>query len=115
MSGPSPYPISLRRTIGAAGGADTSVSSRRNAGHPDSTVSSPQNITLPNGGTLSTLFVFQTVDSQNAANSVYDYTSTFNARQKANGSQATYTFKTDRERMQYIQGQFSRAPGTSGY
>jgi hypothetical protein len=112
MSTPSPYPIRLRSSTG---GAITSISTRRNAGHPDATVASPQQISLPNGGTISTIFVFQTVDSQNAANSVYDYTSTFNATQKANGSEAKYTFKTDRERMQYLQGQFARARGTSGY
>ena len=41
--------------------------------------------------------------------------SAFNANNLANGSQATYTFKTDYERMQYLQGRFARAPGTSGY
>jgi hypothetical protein len=115
MSAPSPWPIALAGQIGAAGGAATSISSRRNAGLPDATVASPQTVTLPNGGTLSTVFVFQSIGSQNAANSVYTYASTTNAAYKAAGSSSTYRFKTDYERMQYLQGQFAQARGASGY
>jgi hypothetical protein len=115
MSAPSPWPIALAGKIGAAGGSQTSISTRRNPGLPDATTASPQVVTLPNGGTLSTVFVFKTVDSQNAANSVYEYTSTTNASYKAAGSSATYNFKSDYERMQYLQGMFARSPRTSGY
>ena len=93
----------------------SSISTRRNGGYDDATKASPKTIALPGGGTLTTPFVFQTRDSQNAANSVYAQVSTVNAQNKANGSAATYTFKTDYERMQYLQGQFAMAPGTSGY
>ena len=110
---PSPYPTILRGTYGST--PTSSVSSRRNPGFADATAASPQNITLPNGGTISTLFVFKSPDSQNAANSVYHAVSTANAQNIANGTNQTYTFKTDYERMQYLQGRFARAPGTSGY
>jgi len=93
----------------------SSISTRRNGGYNDATKASPKTITLPSGGTITTPFVFQTMDSQNAANSVYEHTSTVNAQNLAKGSFAKYNFKTDYERMQYLQGQFARAPGTSGY
>jgi hypothetical protein len=92
-----------------------SISTRRAPSFPDATTKSPQLINLPTGGSITTDFVFQTKDSQNAANSVYEYASTFNANRAANGSQATYNFKSDYERMQYLQGRFARARGTSGY
>lgn len=93
----------------------SSVSTRRDGGYGDATMASPKTIALPGGGTVTTPFVFQTRDSQNAANSVYAQVSTVNAENKAKGSVATYTFKTDYERMQYLQGQFALAPGASGY
>ena len=53
-------------------------------------------------------FIFKTVDSQNAANAVYINTSTINGIQQANGITPAKRFKTDRERMQYLQGQRAR-------
>ena len=53
-------------------------------------------------------FVFRTTDIQNAANVVYLNTSTINAAQIANGIAPAKRFKTDRERMQYLQGQRAR-------
>jgi hypothetical protein len=91
------------------------IATLRNPGYGDATSASPQLINLQTGGTISTLFVFKSVDSQNAANSVYSYTSTFNSQQVAAGKSTTYNFKTDYERMQYLQGQFAVAPRTSGY
>ena len=49
-------------------------------------------------------FVFRTVAIQNAANMVYTNMSTLNAAQVNPVKQ----FKTDRERMQYLQGQRAR-------
>lgn len=113
MSMPSPWPTILRGTYGST--PTSSVSSRRTPGLPDATTASPQNITLPNGGTISTVFVFQSPSSQNAANTVYTAVSTTNATYLANGTNYKYNFKTDYERMQYLQGRFARARGTSGY
>jgi hypothetical protein len=93
----------------------SSVSTRHSGGYGDATKASPKTITLPSGGTITTPFVFQTRGSQDAANTVYEHTSTVNAQNLAKGSYAKYNFKTDYERMQYLQGQFARAPGASGY
>jgi hypothetical protein len=49
-------------------------------------------------------FVFKAVDVQNAANMVYINMSTLNGTQVNPVKQ----FKTDRERMQYLQGQRGR-------
>uniref|UniRef100_A0A6C0K5Z7 Uncharacterized protein n=1 Tax=viral metagenome TaxID=1070528 RepID=A0A6C0K5Z7_9ZZZZ len=59
-------------------------------------------------------FVFKTTDVQNAANTVYLNLSTINAAQIANGVIPTKQFKTDRERMQYLQGQRARDTTCSG-
>jgi hypothetical protein len=78
---------------------------------------SPVIVTLPRGGVISTPFVFQTVDFQNAANSVYVYKSTLDAQYVAANpaSPKRYIFRTDRERMQYIIGKRGVARGASGY
>ena len=67
---------------------------------------SPQIQYLPCGGIISTPFVFQTVDVQNAANSVYVQKSTSDGLYVASNPVAprTYNFKTYYERMQYITG-----------
>ena len=56
-------------------------------------------------------FVFKTVGVQNAANMVYINMSTMNGVQAANGVTPAKQFKTDRERMQYLQGQRGRDTG----
>ena len=78
---------------------------------------SPQLQYLPGGGVISTAFVFQTVQLQNAANSVYIQKSTVDAGYAASNPSAPkkYTFKTDYERMQYIIGRQGKARGASGY
>jgi len=77
----------------------------------------PEWYALPTGGYVSTLFTYQSVQIQNAANSVYFQKSTFDAQAAANNSAAPnkYRCKTDYERMQYLIGQFGSVPGASGY
>ena len=72
---------------------------------------------LPYGGVISTAFVFQSVNIQNAANSVYFQKSTVDAQYAAANPRAPkkYIFRTDYERMQYIIGQQGTARGASGY
>ena len=53
-------------------------------------------------------FVFGTVGRQNAANTVYLGMSTLNGTQSANNRTVVKQFKTDRERMQYLAGNFAR-------
>ena len=78
---------------------------------------SPQIEYLPTGGVISTSFVFQTVDIQRAANSVYVQKSTADGLYAASNSATPkkYTFKTYYERMQYIIGRQGSAPSASGY
>lgn len=56
----------------------------------------------------STFYTYDNPQVQNAAASVYTYTSTFNAAQEAKGSKAKYQFKTDLERMQYLIGLYGQ-------
>lgn len=72
---------------------------------------------LPCGGFVSTTFVFQTTQVQNAANSVYFAKSTADAAYLTSNASAPkkYTFKSDWERMQYILGRQGSAPRCSGY
>jgi hypothetical protein len=56
------------------------------------------------------------VQQQTAANTVYQYKTAYDAAKAAKGSKAVYTFKTDRERMQYKIGHYGlysqgKAPG----
>lgn len=70
---------------------------------------------LCDGGVISTAFVYDTVQIQNAANNVYVQKSTIDASLKAKGSENRYQFKTDGERMQYILGQLGTRPKCSGF
>jgi len=64
----------------------------------------------------STIFVFNTVQVQTAANAVYEYKKAYDAAQAAAGKNTVYQFKTDRERMQYLIGKQGRVcnPPTVG-
>jgi hypothetical protein len=77
----------------------------------------PKTYSLPFGGFVSTIFTFESKDVQNAANSVYVHKSTIDGQYAAANPSAPkkYTFKTDRERMQYIIGQRGTVPGATGY
>jgi hypothetical protein len=77
----------------------------------------PKTYPLPTGGFISTTFVFQSVQVQGAANSVYVQKSTVDGQYAAANPTAPrkYNFKTDYERMQYIIGQRGSVPGASGY
>jgi len=76
---------------------------------------SPQVSLLPHGGFISTVFTYQSVNIQNAANSVYVQKSTIDGSNAAAGSFKVQTFKSDRERMQYLIGKRGVVPGCSGY
>jgi hypothetical protein len=56
----------------------------------------------------STLFVFNTVQVQLAANAVYEYKKAYDAAQAAAGKNTVYQFKSDWERMQYLTGKLGR-------
>lgn len=77
----------------------------------------PKIQTLPCGGFISTVFTFQSVQIQNAANSVYVQKSTVDGQFATSNPSAPkkYTFKTDYERMQYIIGQQGTCPRASGF
>jgi hypothetical protein len=65
---------------------------------------------------VSTIFVFDTVQTQKAANVVYEYKAAFDARPANAARGIKYQFKTDFERMQYIIGRQGRVcnPPTVG-
>jgi hypothetical protein len=77
----------------------------------------PKIQSLPCGGFISTIFTFQSVQVQNAANSVYVQKSTIDGQNAASNPSAPkkYIFKTDYERMQYIIGRQGTCPGASGF
>ena len=78
----------------------------------------PKTYPLPDGkGFISTVFTFQTVQIQAAANSVYVAKSTADGLYASSNATAPkkYNFKTDYERMQYIIGRQGTVPGASGY
>ena len=82
-----------------------------------STDHTPKLVTLPCGGVISTVFLYNTV-AINAANaSVYVQKSTIDAANLAANpaTPSKYVFKTDRERMQYIIGRQGTAPKCTGY
>ncbi len=56
----------------------------------------------------STVFVFKTVQTQVAANAVYEYKKAYDAAQAALGKNTVYKFKSDWERMQYLIGKQGR-------
>ena len=64
----------------------------------------------------STIFVFNTVQTQVAANAVYEYKKAYDAAQAAAGKKTVYQFKSDWERMQYLTGKLGRVcnPPTVG-
>lgn len=58
--------------------------------------------------TQTPVFVFNTVQTQVAANAVYEYKKAYDAAQAAAGKKAVYQFKSDWERMQYLTGKLGR-------
>ena len=64
----------------------------------------PGETNCPCGINTTELFIVDTKATQLAANSVYQYTSSFNAAQVAAGKNTKYQFKSDWERMQYLVG-----------
>jgi hypothetical protein len=57
---------------------------------------------------VSTIFVFDSPQVQNASNAIYEYVKQFSTTQAANGKTRQYQFKTDFERMQYLLGLYGR-------
>lgn len=55
---------------------------------------------------VSTPFIFDNVQYQNSADSVYEFAKQYSTVNAATGK--TYKFKTDAERMQYIIGLYGR-------
>ena len=76
---------------------------------------SPKLVYLPCGGVISTIFTFQSVIVQEAANIVYVHKSTIDGQNAAAGSSAKFNFKTHADRMQYIIGRQGTWPKASGY
>ena len=64
---------------------------------------------------VSTIFVYDTIATQTAANGVYENKKQL-ARDVSAGSTVTFTFKSDWERMQYLLGKMGRQcnPPTTG-
>ena len=60
------------------------------------------------GCSVSTIFVFQSPDFQNAANTVYEHKKAVDAYNASAGNNNKYTFKSDYERMQYLMGSYNR-------
>lgn len=56
---------------------------------------------------LSTPFIFNTVDFQNSANTVYNFTTSYNNTPANSNSGKKYQFKSDYERMQHKIGTFA--------
>lgn len=61
----------------------------------------------------STIFIFESVQWQNAANTVYEHQKAYNATNNATVTGKTYKFKSDYERMQALLGKFGRDPTCS--
>jgi hypothetical protein len=57
---------------------------------------------------VSTIFVFNTPQFQNAANTVYEQKKAFDNSNNATTTGNTYKFKSDFERMQYLLGLYGR-------
>ena len=71
----------------------------------------PQIGACPCQGTCpSTIFVFESVQWQNAANTVYEHQKAYNTANNATTTGKTYKFKSDYERMQALLGKFGRDP-----
>lgn len=58
---------------------------------------------------VSTVFIFDNSQVQNAANTVYEQKKAYDAYYSTIGQNVRYTFKTDFERMQYKLGLFGRS------
>lgn len=58
----------------------------------------------------STIFIFESVQWQNAANTVYEHQKAYNTKNNATTTGKTYKFKSDYERMQALLGKFARDP-----
>jgi len=76
----------------------------------------PKISVLPTGGYVSTLFVYNTVATQAAANAMYVQKSTIDGENSMNPRKfnQVYTFKSDRERMQYLIGKIATVPKCTG-
>ena len=61
---------------------------------------------------VSTVFIFESPQFQDAANTVYLQKQAYDARQVALGSSNVYVFKSDYERMQYLIGRYARGSNT---
>jgi hypothetical protein len=59
---------------------------------------------------VSTPFIFESVQFQNAANQVYEYKVAYDQKKNARVTGKTYKFKTDFERMQALIGSYARNP-----
>ena len=71
----------------------------------------PQIATCPcSNNCPSTIFVFESVQWQNAANTVYEHQKAYNTANNATTTGKTYKFKSDYERMQALLGKFARDP-----
>ena len=56
----------------------------------------------------STIFVFESVQWQNAANTVFEHVQAYNTKNNARVTGKTYKFKSDYERMQALLGRQAR-------
>lgn len=71
----------------------------------------PQSQTCPcQNNCQSTIFIFESVQWQNAANTVYEHVTAYNTAKNARVTGKTYKFKSDYERMQALLGKFARDP-----
>jgi hypothetical protein len=61
---------------------------------------------------VSTVFIFESPQYQNAANTVYLQKKTYDQYQSTINSNNVYTFKSDYERMLYITGRYARGSNT---
>jgi len=61
---------------------------------------------------VSTVFIFESPQFQDAANTVYLQKQAFDRYQSTINSNNVYNFKSDYERMQYITGRYARGSNT---
>lgn len=76
---------------------------------PGATSIVPCPCTTPN--CVSTIFIFDNVQYQNSANTVYTRAQDFNAQPRNVRKGKKYTFANDYERMQALIGRYGVAPG----
>lgn len=74
----------------------------------------PGGVICPCITTPSTIFIFESVQFQRAANNVYEFKQAYDTANASSGKK--YQFKTDFERMQYLIGRQGRScnPPTVG-